>query len=146
MDRAFWLDRWEQNQIGFHEGEVNSHLQEFWGRLGVAPGSRIFVPLCGKSRDLLWLRAQGHEVFGVEWSPVAVRDFFAENGLTPECGRGDGYEECIADGIRMRCGDFFHLERNDLSGVSGVYDRASLIALPPETRAAYAAHLLGRLQ
>ena len=62
MEKAFWLARWEQNQIGFHEDEVNSHLQAFWPRLALGDGARIFVPLCGKSRDLLWLRAQGHEV------------------------------------------------------------------------------------
>ena len=145
MDKAFWLERWERNQIGFHEGEVNSHLQAFWSRMRLPAGSRIFVPLCGKSRDLLWLRAQGHEVFGVEWSPVAVRDFFSENGLVPDTIDEEGYEEWRADGVVLRCGDFFDLKPGDLEGVAGVYDRASLIALPPDSRPAYAEHLVALL-
>lgn len=51
--------------------------------LDLAQGSRVFVPLCGKSLDMIWLAQQGHEVIGVELSPVAVEDFFRENGLNP---------------------------------------------------------------
>ena len=70
-----------------------------------------------------------------------MRDFFAENSLAPLHMTGEGYEDWSADGIRLRCGDFFDLRPQDLAGVGGVYDRASLIALPPESRPAYAAHL-----
>lgn len=143
MDRAFWLERWEQNHIGFHKDEVNSYLQAYWEKVGLEAPSKVFVPLCGKTRDLLWLRAQGHEVFGIEWSPIAVRDFFAENALVPDTVTADGYEELNADGIVLRCGDFFDLTSEDLSDVSGVYDRASLISLPPQDRQSYARHLLG---
>jgi thiopurine S-methyltransferase len=45
------------------------------------------------------------------------------------------------DGICIYCGDFFDLSANELTGVNAVYDRASLVALPPEMRVAYAAHL-----
>src|SRR4030042_914462 len=83
MNPDFWLERWQRNEIGFHQPEINAHLQDFWGQLAVPAGGQVFVPLCGKSRDLLWLRARGHRVLGVELSPIAVRDFFAENALTP---------------------------------------------------------------
>lgn len=142
MDKAFWLERWEQNHIGFHKDEVNSYLQAYWEKVGLEPPSKVFVPLCGKTRDLLWLRAQGYEVFGIEWSPIAVRDFFVENALVADSVSGDGYEELSSDGIVLRCGDFFDLVPEDLSQVSGVYDRASLISLPPEARQRYADHLL----
>jgi thiopurine S-methyltransferase len=101
----------------------------------------VFVPLCGKSRDLLWLRAQGHTVLGVEISPIAVRDFFAENQLRVQA-RPDGYfERCEVDALTILCGDFFALTEAHLTSVAGVYDRASLIALPAEMRVRYAAHL-----
>lgn len=141
MHADFWHERWQQNQIGFHQDAVNLHLQEFWPALGVAAGSRVFVPLCGKSADMLWLRAQGHTVVGVEISPLAVHAFFAENGLpvtTRDVGR---FSVCEADGICIYCGDFFDLGPDDLAGVGAVYDRASLIALPPDMRPAYAAHM-----
>lgn len=141
MDPAFWLERWQQNQIGFHQAEINAHLQDFWGVLGLAHGSLVFVPLCGKSRDMLWLRAQGHAVLGVEISPIAVNDFFRENGLAPQRRHEGAFERCTADGLEIRCGDFFALTSGDLAAVAGVYDRASLIALPADMRVRYAQHL-----
>jgi thiopurine S-methyltransferase len=47
MDPAFWLERWQQNQIGFHQAGINAHLQDFWGALALPRGGRVFVPLCG---------------------------------------------------------------------------------------------------
>jgi len=137
----FWQERWQKNEIGFHQQEINAHLQDYWPRLGVAAGSQVFVPLCGKSRDLLWLRARGHTVLGVELSPIAVRDFFRENLLEPRTSHAGAFERCEADGLSILCGDFFNLTAEDLKGVAGVYDRASLIALPPDMRPRYAAHL-----
>ena len=78
MDTDYWRERWARSETGFHQKEINPHLQRFWSALNLAPGSRVFVPLCGKSRDMLWLRGQGHEVVGVEISPLAVEAFFAE--------------------------------------------------------------------
>jgi thiopurine S-methyltransferase len=100
----------------------------------------VLVPLCGKSRDLLWLRARGHAVLGVEISPIAVRDFFIENVLTPQVTRQGAFERYEADGLVVLCGDFFDLTPELVQAVAGVYDRASLIALPPELRTRYAEH------
>lgn len=145
MDPDFWHQRWRENQIGFHQPDVNLHLQAFWPQLGVPGGGRVFVPLCGKSLDMRWLRQQGCRVVGVEISPVAVQDFFREQGLQPDCTRTAHFERCSADGIELLCGDFFDLTRADLDGVAAVYDRASLIALPPSLRVDYARHLTGLL-
>jgi thiopurine S-methyltransferase len=141
MDPAFWLERWQQNQIGFHQAEISAHLQDFWGALALPRGSSVFVPLCGKSRDMLWLRAQGHGVLGVELSPIAVNDFFRENGLAPQRRHEGFFERCVADDLEILCGDFFALTADQLAGVAGVYDRASLIALPADMRLSYARHL-----
>jgi len=138
----FWHQRWQQNQIGFHQNEINSHLQQFWERLELSTTARVFVPLCGKSRDLLWLRAQGHPVLGVEISPIAVQDFFAENCLASEVHDAGRYQRWESDGLVILCGDFFALSADELAECRGVYDRASLIALPPEMRESYARHLI----
>jgi thiopurine S-methyltransferase len=141
MEPDFWLERWQRNDIGFHQAEFNAHLQAYWPQLGVAAGAAVFVPLCGKSRDLLWLRAQGHPVLGVELSPIAVRDFFEENSLTPTRTRAGALERWETDGLAILGGDFFALTPALLSGVAGVYDRASLIALPPALRGRYVEQL-----
>lgn len=141
MDPEFWHERWRLNQIGFHQREINTHLQAFWERLKLPVGSRIFVPLCGKSRDMLWLRAHGHPILGVELSEIAVRDFFAENGLHPRVSRRGSFAVWESDGITLLCGNFFDLTAADLDDCIGIYDRASLIALPPEMRKGYVQHL-----
>jgi thiopurine S-methyltransferase len=141
MKKEFWLERWERAEIGFHQDAVNPYLLRYWGELQAAQGGEVFVPLCGKSLDMLWLRQQGHAVLGVELSPIAVRDFFAENGLALTHARAGQFDQCEAEGIRILCGDFFELTREHLAQVRAVYDRASLVALPPEMRARYARHL-----
>ena len=145
MDLAFWRRRWEANQIGFHQQQINTHLQAFWDRLGLTPDSLVFVPLCGKSRDLLWLRARGHRVLGVEISELAVRSFFHENHLQPRITRQGRFDCWSSDGLSLLCGDFFHLSTSQLSACDGVYDRASLIALPHAIRSRYARQLAALL-
>ncbi|MCG6870244.1 MAG: thiopurine S-methyltransferase [Gammaproteobacteria bacterium] len=141
MENEFWIERWERNQIGFHQAEINTYLKEFWRTLEVPGNGRVFVPLCGKSLDMIWLRAQGHEVLGVEISPIAVRDFFAENDLNPSHRPSGKMERYEADGLSILCGDFFSLSTDDLAGCSSVYDRASLIAFPRDMRRGYAERL-----
>ena len=141
MKRDFWLERWEREEIGFHQDEVNPYLCKFWPGLAFARDSTVFVPLCGKSQDMLWLNGQGHQVLGVELSAIAVQAFFKDNGYIPRQindGKFDRYE---VNGICILHGDFFDLSKDELTKVSVVYDRASLIALPPDMRTSYARHL-----
>jgi len=141
MDAEFWKKRWENGETGFHLDEVNPFLPRFWSHLHVHKKSQVFVPLCGKSLDLCWLREQGHEVWGVELSPLALQQFFSEQGLKPEIHRTGAFEIWETEGIRLFCGDFFKLTPELLGQPSVVYDRASMIALPPAMRPDYARHL-----
>ena len=145
MKKEFWLERWERAETGFHEGVVNAYLMQYWQELYLARDSRVFVPLCGKSVDMQWLMQQGHPVVGVELSEIAVQAFFGENGYTPVVSTRDKFRQYEANNIRILCGDFFDLKRDDLAGVSAVYDRASMVALPPEMRLGYVQHLLNIL-
>jgi len=56
MEKEFWLERWERAEIGFHQDDINPWLARYWPRLAAPPGSKVFVPLCGKSLDMAWLR------------------------------------------------------------------------------------------
>ena len=141
MNREFWQARWDEGRIGFHQDEVNPYLQRYWRKLDVAPGATVFVPLCGKSRDMLWLRGRGYSVIGVEVVPRAVEAFFAENHLPATQQRRGPFTLWESEGIKILQGDFFELAANDVAGIAAVYDRASLIALPPPLRQRYAAHL-----
>jgi len=140
MDPDFWHRRWQDNLTGFHQSAVNPCLETWWPRLQVAQDERVFVPLCGKSLDMLWLRERC-EVLGVELSPVAVEAFFTENGLQPEHSEQGAFRVCATQRLRLLCGDFFDLQPDQLQQVHAVYDRASLIALPAAMRPRFAALL-----
>lgn len=145
MQADFWQERWERNQIGFHQKQVNPYLVRYWPELGIAPGSRVLVPLCGKSLDLAWLAGQGLRVLGVELSQRAVEDFFAEQQLQPERFQHGAFSCYRSESVEIWCGDVFQLSAEDVADCVGLYDRAALIALPPEMRQQYAALLNGIL-
>jgi thiopurine S-methyltransferase len=132
---------WRKDQTAFHQQVVNPLLIRFWTSLELKKPSRIFVPLCGKSLDLIWVMQQGNEVIGVELSPVAVKAFFNENGLAPHKQK-QGKMTVWQDGrMKILCGDYFSLDRDDLGEIDVVYDRAALTALPEDSRKKYVAHL-----
>jgi thiopurine S-methyltransferase len=141
MKADFWHERWESGQLGFHQFEPDRILTTYWPRMGVVPGGKVFVPLCGKSLDMLWLREQGHVVAGVELSARAVADFVEENDLDASVEQRGAYEVTRADGIEIWCGDFFALPGEATAGVAAVYDRGSMVALPPEMREPYTVRL-----
>jgi thiopurine S-methyltransferase len=142
MDHEFWLERWRTNQTGFHQADFNARLIRHWPALGLATDARVFVPLCGKSRDMVWLAGVGHAVTGVELSPTAVEAFFAET-TAPHLRRQIGPFTFYDGGrIGVYCGDFFELTEREIDGTAGVFDRGALIALPPPMRRRYADHLL----
>ena len=142
METEFWLQRWQENKIGFHLDEINPLLLRYFSALRIEPPARIFVPLCGKTVDMVWLRAQGYEVLGVEISPLAVESFFREQGLTPERKEIDGLALWQADGVRIWCADFFELQATHMGNIAATYDRAALIAMPAQLRQKYAQQLL----
>ena len=84
MDSSFWHQRWEKNEIGFHEGKPNPFLVKHFHELSVAKGRRIFVPLCGKTQDISWLLSRGYRVAGAELSQLAIEQLFIELGMQPE--------------------------------------------------------------
>jgi thiopurine S-methyltransferase len=143
MDANFWRQRWELNEIAFHEPEANPALVQHWSALGLQPGSRVFVPLCGKTLDIHWLLAQGFRVAGAELTEIAVQQLFAELGVAdPQIADAGKMRRYSAEGIDIFVGDIFDLTREELGPVDAAYDRAALVALPEEVRTRYTAHLM----
>lgn len=142
MDKDFWIERWQQQQIGFHQPDINQYLLKYWQTTKEHfPDSQVFVPLCGKSSDLLWLKQQGHKVLGIEFSELAVNDFFRENQLAPSLLPDKRFLHLAIEDLSLMCGDFFQLCATDLEKSHLVYDRASLVALPQDMRKDYAKHM-----
>jgi len=141
MDNDFWHARWQANQIGFHQNEINPHLVRYWPSLQLERQSRVLVPLCGKTLDMVWLLDQGHSIVGNEISQLAVEAFFAENRLAPEIRQETGFARWSCERLEILCGDFFELTTADIGRIDAFYDRAALIALTPEQRARYVARI-----
>lgn len=146
MERDFWIERWETNQIGFHQDDFSPHLKEHWATLLANNCSQVFVPMAGKTKDMLWLANEGHTVLGVELSDIAVNAFFTENSLTPNVEKVGQHVRHTADKIEFLCGDFFHLTADDTKEVKAVFDRASMVAMPVDLREKYAAHMANLLK
>lgn len=142
MEEAFWQEKWARNEIGFHEAGTNPLLLRHFPALHLAPDARVFVPLCGKTRDIHWLRANGYRVAGAELSTLAVRQLFAEMGVEPRISAAGALQRFEADGLSIHAGNIFDLGRDVLGGVDAIYDRAALVALPDAMRARYAEHLM----
>jgi len=138
MHHEFWHERWQAGQIGFHQSEVHPFLAGWWPRLGLPTAARVYVPLCGKSLDMVWLAGLGHTVVGSELSALAVRDFFAERGLSPSRTERGGFVCHAAGPWELFEGDALALTPALLGPVDAAYDRAALVALPPDLRRRYA--------
>jgi thiopurine S-methyltransferase len=143
MDAEFWVQRWKEGRTGFHEGRPNAFLERHAEQLG--QGRRILVPLCGKAEDLAFLaRApRGHEVVGVEVVTAAVDAFFREHEaeLGPVTERRTAHGRvCSAGRVTIHEADYFACGPTEIGRVDGFYDRAALVALPQEKRAAYVKH------
>ncbi len=141
MEHEFWHERWAKQQTGFHEGTVNQYLHDHWPELAGTGTDAVFVPLCGKAHDMWWLNDRGHPIIGVELSDIACKDFFEEAGEKANVHPGEPFTTFKHDDLQLWCGDFFQLVPDDLKHIRLVYDRAALIALPPEMRQGYVDHL-----
>ena len=141
MDASFWHQKWEKNDIAFHESEANLLLVKYFKEISLVKGSRVFLPLCGKTLDIPWLLSNGYRVAGAELSKIAIEQLFMELGVEPKISGVGEVDHYSAKDIDIFVGDIFHLSSKMLGRVDAIYDRAALVALPEEMRNQYAVHL-----
>jgi thiopurine S-methyltransferase len=152
MEPAFWQGRWQAGQIGFHRTEVNPNLVTFASWLDQdQPGKRLYVPLAGKSLDLLFLERRGHRVLACELVEQAVTAFFEEASRKPEVEHAPPFEVYRGGDITFAQGNAFELSAEqarsmlhvapEQAAVDGIMDRAALVAILPADRVRYAAGL-----
>ncbi|MBE0490122.1 MAG: thiopurine S-methyltransferase [Halomonas sp.] len=136
-----WLERWREGRIGFHRDRPHPMLVAHWPNLEVRPGTKVLVPLCGKSLDMRWLASGDHPVLGIELAPEAIEQFVAEGQGVVTRYHQAGFQICRQGSVELWQGDFFHFHIEQAAEIGAFYDRASLISLPPATRQRYAFHL-----
>lgn len=168
VDRvSHWDTVWASGVIGFHKKELNTHLRKAYQQ-DVYESKRVLVPLCGKSVDLTFLAGRGHEVVGVECASKALDDFDDENSdflVEDTLARSSGSHSSpfvtrkwvnkrsieaeegdagsgASGSVTMLQGDIFDLSVESTGGaVDLIWDRASLVALPPHSHSEYASTL-----
>ncbi|WP_444998016.1 thiopurine S-methyltransferase [Aliikangiella sp. IMCC44359] len=136
MQAQFWLDKWQKQETGFHLQQVHPLLKKYADKV-FADSSSVFIPLCGKTNDIMFFSNQGVNTLGVELSAKAVNDFFKEQKLTVELNARGKFDSYSSEAIEILVGDYFNLSAFDVSSCGHIYDRAALIALPIEMRASY---------
>lgn len=141
MEHDFWRERWQNDQIGFHEKDGNKLLLRHFEAIELPAGSRYFLPLCGKTGDIAQLLIKGYRVVGVELVEKAIIQLFDELGVEPNVSETGSFKHYSAPEIDILVGDVFDLTAGFLGPVNAVYDRAALVAFPPDMRERYAAHL-----
>lgn len=141
MDPDFWRHKWRAKELGWHQPSPNPMLVAHLPSLGLQPGSRVFVPLCGKTLDIGWLAGRGFRVVGVELVESAALELFAGLGVEPRIDDAGRLRRLSAEGVDVLVGDLFDLDAGALGAVDGVWDRAALIALPAGLRLRYARRL-----
>lgn len=137
MEREFWEKAWDERNIGFHMSETNVFLKWAIENQVIKKRKSTFVPLCGKTLDLIFLKDLGFSVFGVELAEKAVLEFFDENKLEYTVKQSEHFKIFETPGITIFCGDLFSLTADHLPKIDFIYDRASNVALPPEMREEY---------
>jgi thiopurine S-methyltransferase len=106
---TFWHQKWEQNDIAFHEREPNPFLIKYFDLLSLLKESRVFLPLCGKTLAIHWLLLNGYRVAGSELIEIAVEQLFSELGIEPNitaideirCYSADNVGVCVYLSITM---------------------------------------------
>lgn len=142
MEATFWHQKWERGEIGFHENNTNPLLLHHFEKLKAPAGGRVFLPLCGKTRDIAWLLSVGYRVVGAELSTLAIEQLFSELNVAPDIAAVGKLVRYSASGIDIFVGDVFDASAATLGPVDIIYDRAALVALPAGVRERYTSHLI----
>jgi thiopurine S-methyltransferase len=142
MEEEYWLNKWQQQDIKWHKQNITQELIDHFDKLALQPGDAILLPLCGKTKDMLWLAEQGLTVIGVELSPIACEDFFREIKITPQITQEGDFVKYHFEQIEIYCGDIFNLTASMLPDIKAIFDCRALVALPITMRLPYTKHLM----
>jgi len=142
MEISYWQSRWHKNNTGWHMDDIYPLLTKLWPRLSIKPDTNVLVPLCGKSLDLHWLTDRGHHVTGVEVSRKALRKVMDRHSGDFTEDASHGFTIYHSELLELWEGDFLKLPANEIPKPDIIYDKAAIVALPPERRELYARKLL----
>lgn len=94
----------------------------------------------------MWWLAQYGNVIGTDLSSIACKDFFIEQGISPNVEKTGLFTCFSSKQISLYQGDFFSLNPEDFPTFDWIYDRAAIIAMPSESQKAYVDKLTSFMQ
>lgn len=136
MDADFWISKWEDKAIGFHRADYHPELIKYFDKIEPHSDNKILVPLCGKTKDMLFLKEKGLQISGIEFSDIACEEFFSENDLSFTTIEENGFKVFKGSNHSLFCGDFYKYKPEHK--YQAAYDRAAIVAIDPKSRKAYA--------
>ncbi|XP_053394589.1 probable thiopurine S-methyltransferase [Mercenaria mercenaria] len=127
-----WVKRWAEGDTPFHQSTHDRFLDEREEEMFQGRKKSIFMPLCGKTFDILWMYRNGHTVCGVEIAEQPVKEFFEENEIDHEIQAveniGNLYKS--KDGrLKLYVADLFDMSREICGQYDVVWDRRSFQAI-----------------
>jgi thiopurine S-methyltransferase len=142
MELSYWQSRWQKGNTGWHMDTVYPPLPHLWNQIGMNSDTRVLVPLCGKSLDLLWLTDHCDTVTGVDISPKALQHVMQKHSESFIKDTSHGFTIYRSDSLVLWEGDFAKLPSDQIPPQNLIYDKASIIALPPEKRQRHAEKMI----
>lgn len=141
MELSYWQSRWQKGNTGWHMDTVYPLLPKVWPSVSVPANATILIPLSGKSLDMPWFVEKGFSVIGVDTSPLAHRAVMKRSTESFKQCSSHGFTVYRSENIELWEGDFFKLPVTKIPPPDLIYDKAAIIALPPEMRSDYAQKL-----
>lgn len=138
MEISYWQSRWNKGKTGWQMEDVYPLLPKYWPKMNVSPGAVVLVPLCGKSLDMIWLAEQGYRIVGVEVSKKAVNEFAEKHFTDFSRYSSHGFQVIKSNNIALWQGNFLKFPSSSLETIDVIYDKAALVAFPPDKREVYA--------
>jgi len=121
-----WESRYQSGETGWDRGASSPSLSAWLSNDGIAHGSRILVPGCGRGHEVVHLAELGFDVAGIDIAPSAVthlQQVLMDKGLKAKVLHADLFE--------------FRPE----TPFDAVYEQTCLCAIQPAQREAYEALL-----
>lgn len=152
---SYWTNRWVNNDIGWNETDGNKLMWKYFPDVlktklpeKKPEELRVFVPLCGKAKDMYLLYQMGFTVVGIEISKEAIDDFFTENGVE-EKEMNQPFRSSKDGRLILGQGDLFTFSGDKSQPIQlpfekfdVMWDRGSFVALNAKDRTAYASMMM----
>ena len=136
-----WKHMWDINDLKFHQMTVYPDLVKYES-IFFKNHSKVFLPLCGKSLDMIYLADKGYDVYGCELVEKAVKSFFLENSISYKKNCLENTDIISYKGnekkITIYHGNILLLSSQLIGKFEAIWDRAALVAINILQRPNYA--------